>query len=143
MGLFLNHRQIIASLLLCSMTSVSFAHEMVVSGDVAAMIHLDPQDHPKAGVPSQIWFALTKKAGEPIPLSHCQCHLVIYPVPRQNIAPLTPTLKGLNNEKYKDIPSAVVTFSKPGLYRLELVGEPIKGENFSHFKISREVMVTK
>jgi hypothetical protein len=48
-----------------------FAHEVEVSGDVAATFHLEPNHNPRAGEKSRVWFALTRKGGQIIPLEQC------------------------------------------------------------------------
>jgi hypothetical protein len=65
------------------------AHTVKVSGDVAATFHLEPNHNPKAGQRSQAWFALTRRGGQIVPLSQCNCQLAVYPNPRpQNAQPL-------------------------------------------------------
>jgi hypothetical protein len=141
-----NRSQILVSLFLILSVSPVLAHQMKVSGDVAAMFHIDPKDHPKAKVASQTWFALTMRGGRTIPLSQCDCHLAVYPIPHQEgITPplFRPVLKPLNVEGYRGVPSAVVTFPKPGLYEIELKGKPLSGKAFSPFEFSYEVTVTE
>ena len=43
-------------------TSV-LAHEVEVSGDVAATFHLEPNHNPRAGETAKVWFALTRRGG--------------------------------------------------------------------------------
>jgi len=122
------------------------AHEIKVSGDVAASFHIDPDDHPIAGVPSQAWFALMLIGGSVIPLAQCDCHLAVYPVPHQaeKTPPLfKPILKPLTVKSYQNIPSTIITFPKPGLYELEFTGKSVSGNKFKPFKLSYEVTVTK
>jgi len=40
-------------------TTVS-AHTVKISGDVAAVFHIEPEHNPRAGKPSLTWFALTR-----------------------------------------------------------------------------------
>jgi hypothetical protein len=51
---------------------------MEISGDVAALFHLEPDHNPHAGKPSQVWFALTRKRGKLIPLQQCNCQLKVF-----------------------------------------------------------------
>jgi len=37
------------------------AHTVKISGDVAALFHIEPEHNPRAG--SLTWFALTRKGG--------------------------------------------------------------------------------
>lgn len=121
----------------------SFAHTVEVSGNVAATFHLEPDHNPKAGETAQIWFALTRKGGEIIPLSECECQLSIYTEPRsQTDQPLiTPQLTPISAEKYQGIPGTNVIFPQTGRYQLELVGSPKKSNDFQPFKFTYAVTV--
>jgi hypothetical protein len=121
----------------------TFAHEVEVSGNVAATFHLEPNHNPKAGETAQIWFALTRKGGEIIPLSECQCQLLIYAEPRREtdqplmMSELTP----ISAEKYQGIPGANVVFPQVGRYQLEFVGSPKTRDDFQSFKFTYSVTV--
>lgn len=119
------------------------AHNVEVAGDVAATFHIEPNDRPKAGRLSQAWFALTRKGGQLIPLSQCDCKLAIYSVPyKEGSQPLMqPSLKAINTENYKGIPGAVIIFPKVGQYELELSGKPKAPANFKPFELSYKVTV--
>ena len=119
------------------------AHEVEVSGDVAATFHLEPSHNPKAGKPAQTWFALTRKGGQISPLSQCDCQLSVYPQPRaQNGQPLmTPQLRAVSAERYQGIPGAEIVFPKPGAYDLVLSGSAKDGANFKPFTLTYTVNV--
>ncbi len=121
---FSKNRQILLGILTVLMIAPPIlAHEIKVSGDVAALIHIDPDDHLVARVTSKVWFALSKIGGKSIPLSHCDCHLTVYVIPRQKDKTpllLRPILKSIDVESYHGVTSALITFSKAGLYELEL-----------------------
>lgn len=117
------------------------AHEVEISEEVGATLHIEPNDTPKAGELSQTWFALTREGGEPIPLDKCDCKLSIYPEPKSSQPILQPILKPISTEGYKNIPSAEVTFPKVGIYNLEITGKPIGGEDFKPFKLNFKVTV--
>ncbi len=125
------------------MIASSIAHEVEVSGDVAATFHLEPNHNPKAGETSQVWFALTKRGGEIVPLSQCNCQLSVYVEPRRpdNQPLISPSLKSISAEKYQGIPGADVVFPEAGRYELELTGEPKNGANFKPFEFSYGVTV--
>ncbi len=119
------------------------AHEIKTSADVAATFHIEPSHNPKAGQASKAWFALTRRGGKLIPLSQCDCKLAVYALPRSSgAAPVSrPSLTAYNVERFQGIPSAAVTFPKPGLYQLELSGKPKGGAQFSPFSLSYRVTV--
>ena len=119
------------------------AHTVEVSGDVAATFHLEPGHNPKAGERASAWFALTRRGGQSISLSQCDCQLAVYPRPRtQNAQPLMrPTLRAISAEKYQGIPGADMVFPKPGAYDLVLTGAAKNGANFKPFTLTYTVNV--
>ncbi|HEY9632748.1 MAG TPA: hypothetical protein V6D14_05050 [Coleofasciculaceae cyanobacterium] len=119
------------------------AHEVEVSGDVAATFHLEPSHNPKAGKSAQTWFALTRKGGQIIPLSQCNCLLAVYPKPRaENAKPLlTPQLRAISAERYQGIPGAEIVFPRAGAYDLVLSGTAKSGANFKPFTLTYTVNV--
>ncbi|MBW4581027.1 MAG: hypothetical protein KME42_15785 [Tildeniella nuda ZEHNDER 1965/U140] len=119
------------------------AHTVKVSGDVAATFHIEPNHNPKAGVPSQAWFGLTRKGGSTIPLSQCNCRLAVYAVPRaSNASPvLQPTLKAVNASTFKGVPGADIVFPKAGEYELRLSGTAKAPATFRSFQLNYSVTV--
>lgn len=102
------------------------AHQVQVSGEVGGTAHIEPNDNPRAGVPSQAWFAITRQGGELIPLEACNCQLAIYAQPyRSGDAPVQePALEPVSAEGYEGVPGAEITFPEVGAYELVLRGEP-------------------
>ena len=121
----------------------AIAHEVEVSGNVAATFHLEPNHSPKAGQPSQAWFALTRKGGQVIPLSQCNCRLAVYPEPhKEGSSPImNPFLKAVSADQYQNIPGADIVFPKAGAYELKLSGTPKNGASFRPFTLTYEVNV--
>jgi hypothetical protein len=119
------------------------AHEVEVSGDVAATFHLEPNHNPRAGQPARVWFALTRRGGQIIPLEQCNCQLAVYPKGyKAGDKPLMqPPLKAVAAEKYRGIPGADIVFPKAGSYALELSGSARNRANFKPFKLTYTVTV--
>ncbi|MEG4205425.1 hypothetical protein QUA20_16010 [Microcoleus sp. Pol7_A1] len=119
------------------------AHEVEVSGDVAATFHLEPNHNPRAGQPAKVWFALTRRGGQIIPLEQCNCKLAVYPKERkEGDKPLMqPPLKAVSAEKYQGMPGADIVFPKVGIYELELTGTAKNKATFKPFKLSYSVTV--
>ncbi len=119
------------------------AHKVKVSGDVGGTLHIEPNDNPRAGEPSQAWFALTRRGGKVIPLSQCNCQLAVYAQPYADGEPplLEPALEPVAAERYQGIPGAEVVFPKPGIYQLQLNGKPASGARFKPFEFKFEVTV--
>ncbi|KGF72926.1 hypothetical protein DO97_04340 [Neosynechococcus sphagnicola sy1] len=123
-----------------------WAHEVEVAGEVAATFHIEPNDQPQAGVPAKAWFALTRRGGQVIPLSQCNCQLAVYPIPHvEGKTPplMQPLLRALNIGQYQGIPGTLITFPKAGIYELELTGTAKSGVSFKPFTLSFQVTVTK
>lgn len=120
-----------------------FAHEVEVSGDVAATFHLEPNHNPRAGEPVKVWFALTRRGGKIIPLEQCNCKLAVYPKgykTGQNTL-IQPPLKPISAEKYKGIPGAYLVFPKAAIYELKLSGTAKKKADFKPFELNYTVTV--
>ena len=120
-----------------------WAHEVEVSGDVAATFHLEPNHNPRAGQPARVWFALTRRGGQIIPLEQCNCKLAVYPKNRKDgDKPLMqPPLTAIFAEKYQGIPGANIVFPKAGIYELKLSGTAKTKANFKPFELSYTVTV--
>ena len=133
------------SCLVISITNLSpaSAHKVEVAGDVGSTLHIEPNDNPRAGEPSQAWFALTRRGGRVIPLSQCNCQLAVYAEPYAAGEPplLEPQLQPVAAERYQGIPGAEVVFPKPGIYQLQLNGKPVSGARFKPFEFKFEVTV--
>ncbi|WP_088242567.1 hypothetical protein [Calothrix rhizosoleniae] len=121
----------------------TFAHKVKVEGDVGATLHIEPNDIPRAGEPSQTWFALTRKGGKLIPLAECNCQLSVYAEPHVSgeLPLLQPTLKAITAERYQGIPGTVINFPRPGAYQLQLSGKPSTGQSFRPFTLKFNVTV--
>ena len=124
----------------------AIAHEVELSGDVGGTLHVEPNDTPRAGEEVLAWVALTRKGGEPIPLSECDCQLDIYAEPRQEgDAPLlSPELTAVDSKGYQGIPGANFMFPQVGAYTLVMSGEPQQRqaeEGFLPFTLPFEVTV--
>ncbi len=121
----------------------ALAHEVKVSGNVAATFHLEPNHHPRAGETAKVWFALTRRGGQIIPLEQCNCKLAVYPKGyQQGDKPLMePPLKAVSAERYKGIPGADIVFPKATIYELKLSGYAKVAANFKPFKLTYTVTV--
>ncbi|MEO1791382.1 MAG: hypothetical protein AAFR25_04050 [Cyanobacteria bacterium J06629_19] len=122
-------------------SQIAKAHTVEIEGDVGATLHIEPNDTPRAGEESLSWFALTRKGGETIPLSACDCQLSIYSQPKSDTALLTPSLNPVDAEGYQDIPGARFAFPNVGAYTLTLSGTPKQPEDFTPFELNFDVTV--
>jgi len=137
-------RVAIASALLLALPSpASWAHNMVTDADIGATFHLEPDHNPVAGKASQVWFALTREGGEPIPLADCECKLEVFEKKNDQNAIATPELTAIDVEEYSQIPSSEITFPQAGIYEVVLSGAPsdTAATQFSEFRLAYEVTV--
>jgi len=145
--LFARSKKLVPILFLALLVSPGYAHEVRVSEDVGATLHIQPNDNPRAREPGLAWFALTRKGGRIIPLSQCNCKLAVYSKPRsptpKSPALMKPALKAVSYQRYQAIPGANITFPKVGSYELELSGTPKAGASFKPFKLTYTVAVPR
>ncbi|MGA7954137.1 MAG: hypothetical protein WCA07_11525 [Gloeobacterales cyanobacterium] len=118
---------VLALVLLGFFSESIYSHELAADKNVGALMHIEPNDDPKVGVSSKIWFDLVKKGGQQISLADCDCVFSLYKGTAR-IPLVTPTLTESKAEETKSVLSAQVTFPERGAYRLVLSGKP-KGKN--------------
>lgn len=118
--------------------TTAIAHQGLQSGDVEAVVHLQPNDSPYAGEASLTWFHLTRSNGETIPLSDCACSLVVYNAQNQAIA--QPELTDAAVSEHAQPISTNITFPAAGNYQLVLTGQS-KSNSFSDFELTVPVRV--
>lgn len=118
-----------------------FAHKVQTAADVGATLHIEPNDNPRAGESSLTWFALTRKGGQIIPLSECDCKLAVYSKSSSSQPLLEPPLKSISAERFENIPAAEIVFPQAGAYRLQFTGSPKVAGSFQPFELSYEVNV--
>lgn len=121
----------------------AIAHTVKVSGDVAALFHLEPNHNPRSGEPARVWFGLTRQGGATLPLDRCNCTLSIAALPGGGpaIAPWSVTLEPTSAEGYQNIPGATVVFPRAGGYELILRGQPKQAGDFRPFELRYKTTV--
>jgi hypothetical protein len=123
----------------------TIAHEVETSGSVGGTMHIEPNDTPRAGTSSLAWFALTRRGGQTIPLSACNCSLSVYKQPRvAGDAPIQkPALSAASVEGRQGTPSANITFPQAGAYEVVLSGQPATAGAFAPFELKFPVTVAQ
>ena len=121
-----------------SLLASSTAHELVRTkdGQMAALVHIEPDDNPGVGV-STVWFELTRKGGVKIPLSSCTCTLKVYQgAYKAGMVPLQIAKLYVGKEgEGKGNPNGAVNFPAVGAYTLRIEGKPKSGSSFAPFVI--------
>ncbi|MUL39494.1 hypothetical protein [Gloeocapsopsis dulcis] len=118
-----------------------FAHKVQTAADVGATLHIEPNDNPRAGESSLTWFALTRKGGQIIRLTECDCQLAVYSQLTDSQPLLEPPLKAISAERYQNIPAAEIVFPQPSAYRLQFTGFPKVAGSFQPFELNYDINV--
>ena len=134
-----NYAALITGILILVTALPSLAHKVEVQEDVGATLHIEPDDIPKAGALTDVWFALTKVGGVVIPLEDCDCTLTVYDA--SDVAIASPSLSPVSAEGYTGIPGTTITFPEVGAYELVLAGAPLNDVQFSDFELRFDVTV--
>ncbi|WP_353259843.1 hypothetical protein [Prochlorothrix hollandica] len=119
------------------------AHQVQIDRSVGATQHIEPNDTPRSGELSRLWFALTRQGGTIIPLDTCDCRLAVYPQPPTPEPLAIPELTPYSAEGYTNIPSAQVVFPQVGTYELVLTGQPRTVGDFDPFELTFKVTVAQ
>ena len=117
------------------------AHTVKVAGDVAAIFHVEPNHNPRAGQPALVWAALTRRGGQSIPLSQCDCQMAVYSSPRGSQPVARLSLRSIDAEQYRGAIGATAVFPRAGQYEIELSGSPRSGGSFQPFRLTYSVSV--
>ena len=125
---------LLALMLLGFSSESSYGHELVTDKNVGALMHIEPNDDPKVGVSSRVWFDLVRKGGQKISLDECDCVFSLYKgTARTPVVSLM--LTESKAEETKSVLSAQVTFPERGAYRLVLSGKPRGKKIFDPFTL--------
>jgi hypothetical protein len=115
-------------------SQTAYSHELAADQDVGALMHIEPNDDPKVGVSSKVWFDLVKKGGQKISLAECDCVFSLYKGTARTPV-VAHTLTESKAEETKSVLSAQVTFPERGAYRLVLSGKPKGKKIFAPFTL--------
>lgn len=119
----------------------ALTHTVKVASDVAAIFHVEPNHNPRAGQPALVWAALTRRGGQGIPLSQCNCQMAIYTTPRGSSPVARLPLRSINAEQYRGAIAATAIFPRAGKYEIELSGSPKTAGSFQPFRLTYSVTV--
>jgi hypothetical protein len=117
---------------------IKIAHEVKVDDGIGGTIHIDPYDRPIAGKKSRVWIALTKRGGEIVPYSSCNCQMEIQSLSDRNLKFTSDrSFSFLDRflEQFLGLPSVSVVFPQVGRYALKLTGTAKNGSDFQPFEL--------
>ena len=142
--LFFSNYGLLSLLIFTMSVSTADAHKVQVKDNIGAILHIEPNDMPRAGESSQAWFALTHKGGKAISLEEYYYQLVVYAEPY--VLGDIPVLKlgktAITADRYRQgVIGAILNFPSPGIYQLELNGTPVSKQYIQPFNLKFKVTV--
>ncbi len=116
-----------------------FAHVLLTSGSIGATVHIEPEDDPYIGKPSNFYFEFKDKQNKFDP-ADCDCKIVIY----KNSSEIY-SYDLFSNTSANDINSPVFQFTFPekDIYHLKITGTPKSTSSFDPFEINHSVRVSR
>jgi hypothetical protein len=118
--------------------TTSLAHFVKSDGTVGTLLHIDPEDDPVAGSPSNIIFEF-KDTDNQFDLDNCDCKLLISKNGQELTSlPLTPVSE---SEKLSSL--TPFTFPEKNIYNVKITGSPKGNAQFSNFEINYDVRVAR
>jgi len=124
----------LALLLVCIVAMPASAHVLEYDGDIAAVLHINPDDDPVSDRPTSYVLYFTDESNR-FTLPACNCTVSIKEngrtIDTQQLADSS-LVTSTNN----------YTFSKPDVYYLVVTGKPIKSGTFQPFTLSYLIRVS-
>ena len=124
----------LAVISICITTSQPvFAHVLKTDGTIGAILHIQPDDNPKSGTPTTYELAF-KDTNYQFSIQNCNCTVTI----RQNdktldTGPLIASSAHVSKNRY--------TFQNPGVYTLNVSGQPTQPNDFAPFSLTYTIRV--
>jgi hypothetical protein len=121
------------SLFFFSFALPASAHMWLTDGNIAVVMHVNPNDAPLAGQPAELLFGITDETGNFIP-STCKCEVAISGNGGREVlnAPLNPWTGGPSIFNYQ-LP---FTFPDPAVYQIVVTGSPGASSTFQNFQVT-------
>jgi hypothetical protein len=118
---------------------VSFAHVLKTDESIGAVIHIDPEDDPIVGQPSNIYFEF-KDRQDKFRANECDCKFIVLKNGEQVfMEPL------FGNDSEPTLTSSAVTYTFPekNIYQIQLKGSPKDGISFATFTLHYDIRVER
>lgn len=116
------------------LVSPSFAHVLETEGSIGAVMHIDPQDDPTAGVVSTIFLEFKDTEGH-FSAENCECTVSILQAEKPIYS------QSLSKDSLS--PTFTYTFPKAGKYDMHVSGNPQNGAAFQPFTLHYDIQVGK
>lgn len=134
-------RKYIALLIVFCACLVSFkgsaeAHLLATSGDVGAVLHIDPEDNPVAGEPTHFFFSM-KDTSSRFSVNGCSCSFVVKANGKELVRDRLGASSVLNTQEI----GTSYTFPARNVYQVILEGQPLATDGFQPFTLTFDVRV--
>ena len=106
------------------------AHFLVMSGDIGAVLHMDPNDDPIAGQPTAFYLDI-KQRSSAFNLANCDCSVA-----------LSQDSTNLYSQPLTS-PTFNYTFPKKAVYGLDFKGTPLNGATFKPFTLHWDIRIDR
>jgi len=122
------------AVLLLATPGTANAHVLKVDGHIGAVLHINPDDNPTTGSPTDYTVSFDDDTGR-FSLSKCTCSVSIIQNGKTIAAtPLTVSNNEVSEDRY--------TFATPAVYTMRFTGTPKTPGAFQPFTLDYEVRVT-
>ncbi len=120
--------------------SLARAHELKSESSISVLIHINPDDDPVAGQPSEILFLINDK-DKHFQAENCNCTASV--IENGETLFSSPVFKGKTSYKGIFAPAIPYTFPHKGVYTVILTGKPKNQGDFQSFSISYDIRIEK
>jgi hypothetical protein len=115
------------------------AHILKTDGSIGIVLHVNPNDEPKASVESNIYIEITDK-NKKFDITKCDCKIRILLDDKEI---LSDTLSQENQNIDLNSPVFKFIFPQIGIYQIRLIGAATNNEDFQKFNINYDIRVAE
>jgi hypothetical protein len=121
----------VAILLAVSLPAVASAHILKIDGNIGAVLHIPPEDHPITDTPTEFTLTFVNDDSQRFNLAGCNCTISFI----QNGKTIGSQPLGVSDVDFSD---NHVTFTEPGVYTFHVTGSPQHPGEFQSFTLNYE-----
>lgn len=129
----------IAICFLLSSFTVAKAHVLESSAPIGAILHVVPDDDPYAGTNTDLIFEVNDTAGAFDP-AQCYCTIQVL---QDDTVVTSKRIDGYDLNAAAKTLYATVVFPEIGVYKVQLIGDPVTHDVFAEFMLEYEVRVVR
>jgi hypothetical protein len=121
----------LATLLAVGLPAIASAHILKVDGNIGAVLHIPPNDHPFTNTPTEFTLTFVDDDSQRFNLAGCNCTVSFI----QNGKTIASQPLGVSDIDFSDNHH---TFTKPGVYTFHVTGSPQHAGEFQSFSLYYE-----